>query len=223
MHEAAAEEESALSVSTPGAKPGEPSSSEYRTRPSSPPGPKGSLFRLESSRSRHLVLLFGICAFMAILAAVDTAQYLRAWRAAITWTIEQKTVAPAMDAPMMHRLVFASLAFNTVVIACSASGALCLGIAIALESPRLLTVVHGLLVGSLFSGCTFSTLLVLYFTRLAPRFVLKGPVFDYDMRLQPTVAIAMLAFPVITFIVILFWRRQLGMQQVLTVRKGIER
>ncbi len=149
-------------------------------------------------RTKTLLVVFGLCAFLAVFAAVDTAEYYRAWGQARNWTDVQKSVAPAVDAMRMYALILAALVLDTAVIALSFAGGLALGISTATESRLASRVTYFLCVASVLSGLCFAIVMSFYRVNLGARMVLKGPVFDYTMRIQPPVALAMAAFPVLT-------------------------
>ncbi len=150
------------------------------------------------SRTKLLLSLLGFCAFFAIMVAIDTAEYCRAWSQARNWTDAQKFVAPAMDAEKMHLFILAALILDTVAIVLATSGGLALGIATATESYRISRLSTILATAAILSGFAYSADMAIYFVMLGPRSILKGPVFDYNLRLQPPVAIGMAAFAILS-------------------------
>lgn len=56
------------------------------------------------------------------------------------WTSEQKITAHAEDAAAMFAITSASVIFNTAIVAFSALGALALGISVALDNGKWLSV-----------------------------------------------------------------------------------
>lgn len=149
------------------------------------------------ARAKVLLSILAICAFLSVFASIDTAEYYRAWSHAKNWTGEQKSVAPAEDARRMHILILVALALDTAVIAVAACGGLTLGMATATESPAAAKTALALGIASPVLGLAYSADMLVYRIGLGSRHVLKGPIFDYHMRLQPPVILAMAAFPVI--------------------------
>ncbi|MFZ2635414.1 MAG: hypothetical protein WAX33_03635 [Rectinemataceae bacterium] len=151
---------------------------------------KGSFDR----RAKTLLVLFGVCAFLAIFSTVDTSEQYRAWRAAMKWTEEQKAAAPAMDVVRMHTLILVDLALQTAVIAVSFAGGLTLGVAIATDNGKTFRMARAMGIVSLGMGVCYSVLSIAYEVLLGPRKLLKGPIFDYDMTMQPPVIAATAGF-----------------------------
>ena len=145
--------------------------------------------------AKALLILASFCAFLAIFATFDTSEHYRAWRTARTWTETQKSVAPAHDADSMHAIALAALAVDTAVIALSFVCGMLLGVAVATESGSTFAVAKGLGWATIGLGLIFSALMVLYQFKVGSRLVLKGPIFDYDLSMQPPIALAVCRFP----------------------------
>lgn len=145
--------------------------------------------------AKALLLLASFCAFLAIFATFDTSEHYRAWRTARAWTEAQKSVAPAQDADSMHFITLVALAVDTAVIAISFACGLLLGVAVATDSAKSFAIAQGLGWVSIGLGLVFSALMVWYQVKVGPRLVLKGPIFDYDLSMQPPIAIAVGGFP----------------------------
>jgi hypothetical protein len=99
-----------------------------------------------------------------------------------------------MDAQRMYRIILAAMVFDTAAIVFSLSGALALGIATSTESVRAAVAARILATIAVVSGFAYTVDMVLYFLELGTRSVLKGPVFDYVMKIQPLIAMGMAAF-----------------------------
>jgi hypothetical protein len=146
---------------------------------------------------RALLALVAACAFLAIFATFDTSEQFRAWHAATRWTAEQRSVAPAMDAESMFTLIETALILVTSVIVFSFVSLMCLGVSVALESRKLADVARLLGIASLALGLAYVVLMVFYQARVGTRFVLKGPVYDYNLAMKPPVALAVGGFPLL--------------------------
>jgi hypothetical protein len=111
-----------------------------------------------------------------------------------------------MDAQRMYVLSVITLGLDTLIIAMSFSGALCLGIAVATDS------VHAYGAAKLFSGIClgsgilYSGIFIWYRVLVGSRLVLKGPIFDYDLRLQVPVLLAVIGFPVLVSVFLIKFR-----------------
>jgi hypothetical protein len=145
--------------------------------------------------AKALLILVSFCAFLAIFATFDTSEHYRAWRTASKWTETQKSVAPANDADSMHALALAALAADTAVIALSFACGMVLGLAVATESKATFTAAKGIGWAAVGLGVLFSAIMVVYQFRVGPRLVLKGPIFDYDLSMQPPIILAVGGFP----------------------------
>ena len=145
--------------------------------------------------AKALLILASFCAFLAIFATFDTYEHYRAWRTARTWTETQKLVAPANDADSMHAIALAALTVDTAVIALSFVCCILLGVAIATERGPVFAAAKGLGLAAIGLGLVFSALMVLYQFKVGSRLVLKGPIFDYDLSMQPPIALAVCGFP----------------------------
>ena len=145
--------------------------------------------------AKALLILASFCAFLAIFATFDTSEHYRAWRTARSWTETQKSVAPAKDADSMHGIALAALAVDTAVIALSFVCGILLGVAVATESGSTFAAAKGLGWIVIGLGLVFSGLMVWYQIKVGPRLVLKGPIFDYDLSMQPPIALAVGGFP----------------------------
>lgn len=140
-------------------------------------------------------MLYCACAFLSVFATIDTSEHYRAWRSAVKWTDEQKSVAPAMDADRMHALILVGIAVDTAIIALSFTGALILGMAVATESVSTYSIsrIMGWIAGGL--GSAFSLLMFIYRALVGKRVLLKGPIFDYNLGLQIPIVVACVGFP----------------------------
>lgn len=147
------------------------------------------------ANAKALLILVSACAFFAIFATFDTSEHYRAWRTARNWTEAQKMVAPATDADSMHVFALAALAADTAVIALAFACGLMLGVAVASESQTAFTAAKGLGWAAVGLGVIFSALMVVYQLKVGSRLVLKGPIFDYDLSMQPPIALAVGGFP----------------------------
>lgn len=146
---------------------------------------------------RALLALVAACAFLAVFATFDTSEQFRAWRAATLWTSEQRSVAPAMDAESMYAIIETALILVTSVIVFSFSALMCLGVSVALESRRLAEVAKMLGGAALVLGLAYVLFMILYQAKVGARFVLKGPVYDYDLAMKPPVALAVGGYPLL--------------------------
>ena len=152
---------------------------------------------------RALLALVAACAFLAVFATFDTSEQFRAWRAATRWTAEQRSVAPAMDAESMYIHIGTALILVTSVIVLSFVALMCLGVSVALESRRLADVAKMLGGAALVLGLAYVLLMVFYQVRVGSRFVLKGPVYDYDLSMKPPVVLAVGGYPLLLLVWIL--------------------
>ncbi len=143
---------------------------------------------------KRSLVLFAALAFLAVLATIDTSEQFRTWRAARTWTTTQRAVAPAMDAESMFVIATIAIVCVTTVVALSAIGALILGISVALENSHWLKVSRGFGISAAGVGLLYSFDMLVYRWRVGERRVLKGPVFDYNLSMQPTIFIALIGF-----------------------------
>jgi len=149
-----------------------------------------------NSEAKALLLLVSACAFLAIFSTFDTSEHYRAWRTARKWTAEQKSVAPANDADSMHAYILVALAADTVVLVLSFACGLMLGISVTTESAGSFAVSKGLGWASIAVGLAFSAIMIAYEFKVGPRQVLKGPIFDYDLSMQPPIALAVGGYPI---------------------------
>lgn len=149
---------------------------------------------------RALLALVAACAFLAVFATFDTSEQFRAWHAATLWTAEQRSVAPATDAESMFALIETALILVTSVIVFSFVSLMCLGVSVALESSRLANAARLLGAAALVLGLGYVLVMILYQARVGARFVLKGPVYDYDLSMKPPVALALGGFPLLLIV-----------------------
>ncbi len=145
-------------------------------------------------RMKRTLALFAALAFLAVLATIDTSEQFRTWRTARTWTVAQRSVAPAMDAEPMFIIAALAIVCDTIVVALSAIGALILGISVALDNVRWLKVARWVGISAAGVGLLYSLDTLIYRWRVGGRRVLKGPVFDYNLSMQPTILIALVGF-----------------------------
>lgn len=143
---------------------------------------------------KRCLALFAALAFLAVLSTIDTSEQFRTWRAARGWTTAQRSVAPAMDAESMFVIATFAIVCDTIVVALSAIGALILGISVALENKRGLEITRTFGMTAAIVGLLYSLDTLLYRWRVGERRVLKGPVFDYNLSMQPTILIALVGF-----------------------------
>jgi hypothetical protein len=160
------------------------------------------------SRARALLALLGACLFLAIFASIDTSEHYRAWRTALGWTREQRITASALDTDMMYGLILAALAFETAVIALTLAGGMSLGIATATESKITFFAAGAMGWISASFGVIYAILMIIYEIKVGPRKVLKGPIFDYNLHLQPPILLAVAGFPIVMIIYGLFSAKQ---------------
>jgi hypothetical protein len=153
---------------------------------------------------KALLLLACVCAFLSVFATFDTSEHCRAWRTARGWTEQQKTVAPAKDAEVLYALSLAALADITAVVVCSFACVLMLSVFVALESEPCLKAVKALAWMALGWGVVYSALIAAYRIEAWPRTVLKGPIFDYDVGLQPPIVVALAGFPLSAIVYVLY-------------------
>jgi hypothetical protein len=149
-----------------------------------------------NSHAKALLLLVSACAFLAIFSTFDTSEHYRAWRTARKWTTEQKSVAPAKDANLMHAFILVALAADTAVIALSFACGLMMGISVTTESAGSFAVAKGLGWASIVLGLAFSAIMIAYEIKVGPRQVLKGPIFDYNLSMQLPIALAVGGYPI---------------------------
>jgi len=119
--------------------------------------------------------------------------------------VEQKAVAPAIDADSMHVLILAALAADTAVVVLSFACGLMMGVSVATESSGSFGVAKGLGWASIALGLAYSAIMIIYQIKVGPRILLKGPVFDYDLSMQPPIVLAVGGYPV-SFILYLWYR-----------------
>lgn len=155
---------------------------------------------------KRFLALFGALAFLAVLATIDTSEQFRTWRAARSWSATQRAAAPAMDAEIMFVIATFNIVSDTAVVALSAVGALILGISVALDNRRWLIVARGLGMAAAGVGLLYSVATLLYRLLVGERRVLKGPVFDYNLSMQPPVLIALVGFVVVFGLWVLLFR-----------------
>lgn len=143
---------------------------------------------------KRALILLGALAFLSVFATIDTSEHFRTWRTARMWTSEQKITAHAEDASAMFAITSASVIFNTAIVAFSAFGALALGISVALDAEKWLSVSRA--IGSCASVCgiLYSITVIIYKIKIAGRHILKGPIFDYSLALQPPIIIAVVGY-----------------------------
>jgi len=84
-------------------------------------------------------VLFAALAFLAVFATIDTSEHFRTWRTAKTWTEGQKVTASAQDAHSLFAVIAAAMLCNTAIVVLSVTGALALGISVALDNRRRLS------------------------------------------------------------------------------------
>lgn len=146
-------------------------------------------------RAKLFLIVFSACAFLSIFAAFDTSEHYRAWRTARRWTQEQKETAPALDAERMHAFSLTALGLDTLIIAAAFAGALCLGIAVATDSRHAYAtakLLAGLCMGA---GLAFVAVFLWYRGMVGARVLLKGPIFDYDLRIQVPILASLAGYP----------------------------
>ena len=153
------------------------------------------VFRPLRSEAKALFVAVCVCAFLSVLATFDLSEHYRAWRRAETWTEEQRRVASAEDARSMKPLILAALVNNTLIVALSFAGILILGISVASDSGLGLSAVKMLTWTILGLGVLLVLLVLLYRLKLGSRLVLKGPIYDYNLRFQPPLVFALGGYP----------------------------
>ncbi len=145
--------------------------------------------------AKIFLIYLALSAFLAIFAAIDTSEHYRAWKTAIRWTQDQKASAPALDSKTIHPVILFALAMDTAMIAASFVGGLSLGISVAVDGGAAYKAAKTLTASISVLGILYTVLMLVYRILVWPRMVLKGPIFDYDMRLQVPILLAMLGFP----------------------------
>lgn len=160
------------------------------------------------SAAKSLLVFLGICLFLALFAAIDTSEQVRTWRAAREWTLEQKSLASGLDADKIFPLIFASLVLDTAAIAFSLAGGLTLGIAVAVENKATFSVARALAWIAAACGIIYSIFMIVYEIELRGRTILKGPIFDYNLRPQLTILAAIGGFPVVALLFEIVSRRR---------------
>lgn len=148
------------------------------------------------TNAKALFILACVCAFFSVFATFDASEHNRAWRTARGWTDTQKAAAPATDADSMHSLILTALVADTAVIVLSFACLMTLGISVATDSRRGFAVAKGIGWATIAFGLVFSIFMIIYKVGVGPRLILKGPIYDYDLSLQPPIALAMGAYPV---------------------------
>ncbi|HEY9054520.1 MAG TPA: hypothetical protein VIO60_06850 [Rectinemataceae bacterium] len=150
-----------------------------------------------SDRAAKVFLIYlAFSAFLAIFAAIDTSEHYRAWKTALRWSDDQKASAPAQDVGRIYPLILLALAMDTAVIATSFVGGLSLGVSVAVDGGAAFKAAKVLAAAVSVLGLVYALSMIVYRILVWPRLVLKGPVFDYDMRLQVPIILAMAGFPV---------------------------
>ncbi|MDX9783780.1 MAG: hypothetical protein RBT72_03400 [Spirochaetia bacterium] len=149
------------------------------------------------SEAKTLLLVTCACAFLSILATFDISEHHRAWRSATTWTDAQRSVAPALDADSIKPLILAALVNNTIIIALSFTALLILGIFIASDDTKSLFAVKVIVWSILSLGFILVLLLIVYKIKLGSRLLLKGPIYDYNLRLQPPLLLSLVGYPLV--------------------------
>ncbi len=147
------------------------------------------------SETKALLLAACACAFLSVLATFDLSEHHRAWRSAETWTEEQRRVATAQDAFSMRPLTLAALVNNTLIVALSFAAMLILGISVASDSRIGQSAAKIMTWTVLILGMLLVLLIFLYKLRLGSRTLLKGPIYDYNLRFQPPLLIALGGYP----------------------------
>ncbi|MDX9828243.1 MAG: hypothetical protein RBT73_10920 [Spirochaetia bacterium] len=149
------------------------------------------------SETKALLLAACACAFLSVLATFDLSEHHRAWRTAKTWTEEQRRVASALDADSIQPLILAALIDNTLIVALSFAGILMLGIAVASDGRASFYTAKVIIWNILILGITLILLIILYKLKLGSRMLLKGPIYDYNLRLQPPLLLALAGYPLV--------------------------
>jgi len=150
--------------------------------------------KLGNGLVKRTLLLFGALAFLSIFATIDTSEHFRTWRTARSWTPEQKSIALALDVGIMYRIIAVAIACDTLVIVATAIGALLLGISVALEKAKGIFIARLLGLAAASIGFIYSILIIIYKIRIGERQILKGPIFNYNLALQPPILISALGF-----------------------------
>lgn len=167
------------------------------------------LGRDATSTPKILLVVVCACAFLSVSATFDSSEHHRAWKTALGWTERQQAAASAADAESMYPLSLCILVDDTLIVALSFITILVLVVAVARESGAALAAVKALVMGTLALGLLYSALMLAYRFQVGPRRTLKGPIFDYDLRLSPLVVLALLGFPATSVAYFLYsWRRR---------------
>ena len=150
---------------------------------------------LFQTSTKALLVLISVCVFLAVFATVDMSEHYRAWKTALRWTDAQKSVAPANDAGAMYFITLIALTLDTAIIAVCFACGLMLGISVAADKQNGFSAAQGLGWVALGLGLAFSAIMITYQILVGRRLVLKGPIFDYDLSMQPPIAIAVGGYP----------------------------
>lgn len=144
---------------------------------------------------RRILVLACACAFFSIFSTFDSSEHYRAWKTAQGWTELQKSAAFAEDVDLMRPLSLAVLAANAGLIVVSLTCLAALAAAMTRESEKPFKTAQAFVWLLLALGLLYVVLVLVYRAELGPRRVLKGPVYDYDMRLSPPVILALCGYP----------------------------
>lgn len=151
------------------------------------------------SETKALLLAACACAFLSVLATFDLSEHHRAWHTATTWTEQQRSVASAQDAGTMRPLMLVALISNTLIVALSFTAILILGISVASDSKAGLAAAKVITWSVLSLGILLILLIIVYKIKLGPRLLMKGPIYDYNLRIQPPLAVALAGYPLTVF------------------------
>ncbi len=157
--------------------------------------------------AKTLLLAVCACAFFGVLATFDLSEQHRAWRTAETWTDTQRQVAQAQDAGSVQPLILAALVTNTLVVSLSFACLLTLGIAVASDEQRTFSLARILVWTVLGLGLLLSVLALAYRLKVGDRTILKGPIYDYNLRFQPPLVFAAIGYPLVCILYLMDRRR----------------
>jgi hypothetical protein len=145
--------------------------------------------------ARFLVVWLCLQAFCSVLTLMDAAEQWRAWKAASAWTAEERDAGGARDAASLSALAGACNGASIAIACLSFLGLLSLGASAAGTRPgagasrAAYRFSEGSVLCSAALGIAFAGLTLAYRVSVGTRTALKGPVRDFSLALEPTIAI----------------------------------
>jgi len=143
-----------------------------------------------------LVIWLCLQAFFSVLALVDGAEQRRAWKAATAWTAEERDAADAPDPAPLLALSNSCNGSCVAVASLSFLGLFFLGLSAAGKNPSAgfsraaYRLSEGAVIASAALGLGFAGMTLAYRISLGGRTMLKGPVRDFSLVIEPTIAVA---------------------------------